>query len=280
MPLPNPCGGSWVSPERIGEMPWECDILMAVEPNHYGTRKGVKKVMACFFEPEGVRISNHHIIAHRHCYDLILTCDEEILLKCDNARFFPFGSCWISPEDQARLSAAPKRFFVSSLFGGKDYMPGHKLRREIWNRQREVVTPHEFWISAVGRIPAIDESKNLTIGSNPEAKAVMFDGMFHLAIENCRQPGYFTEKLIDCFRTKTVPIYWGCPDIGRFFDTKGIIEVAGASDAIGWINLLTPYDYEKRRDAIHRNFHAATEFARDVGERMGEAIRRYLCPAP
>lgn len=278
MPLANVCGGNWVSQARIGEFPFELDILMAVEPNHYGTRRGVKVVMACFFEPEGVRISNHHIISNRDCYDLILTCDDDILAKCPNARFFPFGSCWIAPQDQARLSAAPKRFAVTSLFGGKDYMPGHRLRREIWNRQREVTVPHSFYVSAVGRVPVIDPPNNPDIGSNAEAKAVMFGDMFHLAIENCRSTDYFTEKIIDCFRTKTVPVYWGCPNIGSHFDRAGILDVRYADETIAMLNSLCPDDYDERRIAIDQNFEIASLYARDTGERMGEAIRRELCP--
>jgi hypothetical protein len=34
---------------------------------------------------------------------------------------------------------------------------------------------------------------------------------------------WFTEKLVDCFRTKTIPIYKGCPNIKDFYNKKGII---------------------------------------------------------
>jgi hypothetical protein len=44
-------------------------------------------------------------------------------------------------------------------------------------------------------------------------------------IENDRAPNYFTEKLIDCFALGTIPIYWGCPNIGDFFDARGIITM-------------------------------------------------------
>ena len=47
--------------------------------------------------------------------------------------------------------------------------------------------------------------------------------MFSIAIENSRNGCYFTEKILDCFTTRTVPIYWGCPDIGDYFDMNVII---------------------------------------------------------
>jgi len=34
---------------------------------------------------------------------------------------------------------------------------------------------------------------------------------------------YFTEKILDCFRTRTVPIYWGCTNIREHFEADGII---------------------------------------------------------
>lgn len=47
---------------------------------------------------------------------------------------------------------------------------------------------------------------------------------FSVAMENTRENYYFTEKLVDCFMCETVPIYWGCPSIGRIFDNRGIIQ--------------------------------------------------------
>jgi len=41
---------------------------------------------------------------------------------------------------------------------------------------------------------------------------------FSIAIENCVERDYFSEKITDCFLTNTTPIYYGCPDIKRFFN--------------------------------------------------------------
>ena len=34
---------------------------------------------------------------------------------------------------------------------------------------------------------------------------------------------FFTDKIIDCFLTGTIPIYHGCQDISDYFDIEGII---------------------------------------------------------
>jgi hypothetical protein len=49
------------------------------------------------------------------------------------------------------------------------------------------------------------------------------DYRFSFAIENCCYDYYFTEKLLDCFLTGTVPIYIGCERIGDIFNSDGII---------------------------------------------------------
>lgn len=53
-----------------------------------------------------------------------------------------------------------------------------------------------------------------------------FDGLISyeksIAIENSSQKNYFTEKLIDCFMSWSMPIYWGCPNIFDLFPKESI----------------------------------------------------------
>ena len=56
--------------------------------------------------------------------------------------------------------------------------------------------------------------------------------MFHIVIEGFKNDHYYSEKLIDCLITKTVPIYWGHTEIGKYFNEMGMIQVDSASDII------------------------------------------------
>ncbi|MEI7498659.1 MAG: glycosyltransferase family 10, partial [Candidatus Falkowbacteria bacterium] len=47
---------------------------------------------------------------------------------------------------------------------------------------------------------------------------------FSIAFENTSRSGYTTEKLVASLAAKTIPIYWGNPDIGREFNTKRFIN--------------------------------------------------------
>ena len=49
---------------------------------------------------------------------------------------------------------------------------------------------------------------------------------FSLCFENGSHPGYTTEKLVEALAARTVPIYWGDPDVGKVFNTKAFINVA------------------------------------------------------
>lgn len=52
---------------------------------------------------------------------------------------------------------------------------------------------------------------------------------FALAVENTSFPGYTTEKLIEAFAAGGIPIYWGDPNVGRYFNEKAFINIMAYS---------------------------------------------------
>ena len=79
--------------------------------------------------------------------------------------------------------------------------------------------------------------------------------MFSVVLENDQYDDYFTEKILDCFATGIVPIYWGTKNIGDYFNTDGIIQVPKNVESINsLVNSLTPSMYYDRMDAIKDNF--------------------------
>ena len=51
---------------------------------------------------------------------------------------------------------------------------------------------------------------------------------YSIAIENESLKNYFSEKFTDCILARTIPIYYGCPNISDFFQINVII---------GWISI-------------------------------------------
>jgi len=271
-------GGDWLEQTGKLDFPEEMDIIMAVdvEPTRKEVRwqKGVRHVFGNFFEPRGVRISNQYLYNNKDKFDLIVTSDPDVMAKCKQAVFMPFGGCWINPPDRYLLSRIDKQTTawatVSMICGYKDYMPGHLVRREIWKRQQEIKIPRKFFQSCLSKPPGFNDNPKLT--SDNGGKAAAFDCMFHLAIENCQEINYFTEKIIDCFVTHTIPIYYGCPNIDKWFDTRGIIRVNSADDAIRVCNSLTPATYQAMLSYAINNEALAKEFARPMADRLQELI--------
>ena len=74
--------------------------------------------------------------------------------------------------------------------------------------------------------------------------------MFSVAIENGQYETYFTEKLLDCFATGTIPVYLGAPDIGKVFNPDGIITLSDEFDVSDEV-------YYSKMDAIKENLEIA-----------------------
>jgi hypothetical protein len=48
---------------------------------------------------------------------------------------------------------------------------------------------------------------------------------YSLAIENSCSPDYWTEKLADCFLSWTIPIYYGCTNLEKYFPEESFIRI-------------------------------------------------------
>ena len=48
---------------------------------------------------------------------------------------------------------------------------------------------------------------------------------FSICFDNCQYRGYTTEKIVEAFAARTVPIYWGDPEVTKVFNPKAFINV-------------------------------------------------------
>lgn len=195
-------------------------------------------------------------ITHKDQFDLILASDPEILNNCENAVLFPFGDCWI-PLDEQKIYEKTK--FLSIIASSKKYLPGHKLR-------------HDVMVSAGTKMDIYGRCCNYVESKVDDLR----DYKFNVCIENLQHTNWFTEKIIDCLRTGTVPIYWGCPNIGDYFNVKGFIIVNSLDDIINTINNLTEDDYTSRLEYIKENFDKASQYGSNLFERVDNEIKKLL----
>jgi len=78
--------------------------------------------------------------------------------------------------------------------------------------------------------------------------------MFNIVIENVNYNNWYN-KIGDNFATRTVPIYWGCPNLAKFgYDEKGIIRFNNKEELLDIINNLTPEKYYEMLPSIEHNY--------------------------
>jgi len=161
----------------------------------------------------------------------IFTHNQELLALDNRFRFCIWGGSWIL---YPRIYTKSK--LISAVNSGKNWCDGHRWRNEFIERHRD---RFDLFGNSTRHIA------HKEIGLN--------DYMFSIAIENSSYATYFTEKILDCFATGTIQIYRGAPDIGDYFNVKGIIMIdddAGDFD----FDQITPDLYFSKLDAVRDNF--------------------------
>ena len=189
-------------------------------------------------------------IQNKDLFNIILTQSDKVLNNCDNAMFLPFGSTWLKPEQYNKEHS--KNFELAHLCGKLHKTYGHSLRHEVLARQNELKLPLKFYDTYGDR----NNLEDARVGK----EFIFGNSQFGVVIENVSHRNYFSEKILDCMLLKTIPVYWGCSNIGDFFDLDGIILINNIDDMIQVCNNLTEDFYESKKENIERNWNLAKQF--------------------
>lgn len=92
--------------------------------------------------------------------------------------------------------------------------------------------------------------------------------MFSVAIENTFSRSTFTEKLLDCFLTGTVPVYLGASDLVDFFDCNGIIPLSEDFN----LSDLNQDLYNKMYSSVVRNYYTALDLMMPIENALYQSI--------
>lgn len=169
-------------------------------------------------------------------FDLILTHDEHILGNYNKSILFPIGGCWVDPK----FESFNKTKNISIIASEKTHTYGQKLRHTIIRN---------FNLDVYGRGYNKIDNKS----------TALFDYKFSVIIENCSTKYYFSEKLIDCFISKTIPIYFGAEELPKDFDERGIIRFDNIEEFKELYNNFD-YVYENYLDVIEHNKKIALDY--------------------
>jgi len=200
-------------------------------------------------------------------YNHLFTHNQALLDATEKSSVFPLASTWIRGYEFPE-----KSFSVSTLVGGKRMAEGHLLRQKVWFKEDRITTPKRFFLSGNHNSGVENYNNNPVLGDD---KKPLFDSQFHICIENINRRNWFTEKLIDCLITKTVPIYCGCENVGDWFDTRGFIIANDLEEIVDACNKLTEETYNEMLPYIEENYKRSLEYA-DVAVRLKDEILKLI----
>ena len=195
------------------------------------------------FEPPAIRDYIYRSIkTNFNKFDYVLTYDEN-LLKLDS-RFLPYvvGQCRVEAKDQMIYQ---KSKMLSMIASNKTSTIGHQLRHKV-----ALLFGSKYNIDLFGTGYNSFDSKLTPLK----------DYMFSISIMNSQMNNFFTEVLIDLFKTGTVPIFWGASNIDQYFNTDGMIIFNTIDELENILNNLTTEDYDNRLEAIQDNFERASKY--------------------
>lgn len=189
-------------------------------------------------EPPSVnnRVPENYLLKHGESYDLILTYYDSVLSELPNSELNYFAGTWIN-EIRDNFVKNRKLSFITS---NKNFATGHKVRMDVVKN-----LSHRFDLYGRG----FNEIENKMEG--------LENYQFSVVIENEFMNNWFTEKIVDCFMTKTIPVYKGCPNIGDFYDEAGIIKFNDVEDLDSIIGSLDEDRYKSMLESVNRNYNIA-----------------------
>lgn len=228
------------------------DVAIWTDNSLHRVNNRVKTKIGWLLESPAVSARQHEWIkTNVQYFDIVFTNNKDLLDMSDKFKFVPTGGCWIKPEDQ---QIYPKTKLISIIASNKNWTDGHRMRNVLVNLIK----------NSGGYIDTVKKHKIDLYGRGfndiPDKLTGLKDYMFSIVVENTKKDYYFTEKLIDCFMTGTIPIYWGCPSIGKFFDERGVLSFESVNELQENLRTLDESSYDSLLEYAKINFEKAKEY--------------------
>lgn len=197
--------------------------------------------IAWLVEPISINSYMYEWIKSNYNYFLeVWTHDLSIVNVIPNAILVPVGGTWVPLDEHLIHNKTNLCSFISS---DKNITIGHKLRHQIRAILNDNVDQYGLGYKYI---------YNKADGLRSYA--------FSIVVENIKVDNYFTEKIIDCFLTGVIPIYYGTNNIKDIFDSNGIIFFNDINELETIIKSLSIDNYNSRIDAVKYNYEKAKEY--------------------
>ena len=239
-----PCFNHKVKPQYIewsdeGKIEAYQDLFI---PAGVDNQENGKRKIAIVTEPRTIWASAYkydlgeYLQEHYKAFDYIFTYDP-IILQLPNAKPMPFAGVW----DTNDLEKTKK---ISMCCSKKAECEGHLRRRKLADELKDKV----------------DVLGNYLGRHGVTTKQIYGEYKYSVVLENEKDEWYFTEKVLNAFANKCVPIYYGAPKILELFNPQGVIYIEQIEDIEKVIDNLDDKDYISRLDAINDNYERVKQF--------------------
>lgn len=192
--------------------------------------------VAWLIEPPWKQSHYKFAAEHQGEFEAVLSFLREPVAR--NGLFYAFGGSYIALEDWAVYD---KTEMVSLMLSRKRTAPGHILRHEA------AKMPLDVW------------GHGYRVFDTPVQPFRPY--RYSVVIDPWAGDYFFNERLVDCISQGTVPIYWGCPGIGHFFDRRGIIQFQHMDELEEILTgVVSEADYRSRLPYIRLNLELAKRY--------------------
>ena len=190
-------------------------------------------------------------------FDIILTHDAELLKRGPKYVENVLGTSWLN-DSEAKIYKKNK--LLSHIVSKNNWARGHKLRHIVAKSIKD-----RYDVDFYGSAIKFFESKTEPLK----------DYMFSITIMNAVHDNYFTETLVDTFRCGTIPIFWGCENIGKYFNEKGIFRFRTGPELFNILDDLSEKKYNDMLQYAEENYELAKKYV-CVDDIIAENLIKHL----
>lgn len=166
-------------------------------------------------------------------YEMIFTYNDKLCDIDNKFKWVPAMGTWIENP-----KIHEKNKMVSMITSNKTMTEQQKFRVDFANNNK-----HLMDVFGNGFNPIKNKEKGLN------------EYKFSVCIENDTFDTYFTEKILDCFATGTIPIYKGTKNITKYFNKEGILFLEDIN-----LESLNEDLYFSKIEAVKDNFQRVLEY--------------------
>lgn len=209
------------------------------------TREG--KQVLLLIEPRSIQPNVYdHVLEVYDQYEYVFTHDSKLLNALPNAKPILWGGVW------CRKEFPEKKKLISMTCSDKELCKLHKERLRIARKYKD----------------KIDIYGTIDGGKFADPIDTLEPYMYSVVIENYIDDIWFTEKICNCFATKTIPIYYGAREIWKYFNIDGIIVCQSIEDIEKAIDMvlkfkeeyISLYNNEKMQEILEENYIKSKEY--------------------